>query len=116
MKKQSIVSNWQRVGGWEKEILGLLAVTLIITGRSLPYMMASASKFRKVLENSLIFISVTFQSLSGLIRPSPGGEVQRGLDWINLAQDGNKWPDVVNIIENLGIPNCVGNFMTGSET
>jgi hypothetical protein len=113
VKKQSIVSNCQRVGGAEKEILGLLTVKLIITGRSIPYMMVSGSKFRKVIENSLIFISVAFQSLSGSIRPSPFGEVQRGLNWINLAQDGNKWYAVVNIVESFGVPICVGNFLTG---
>jgi len=75
--------------------------------------MASGSKFRKVIEISLIFISVAFQSLSGLIRPSPGAEVQRGLYWINMVQDENKWHAAVNIVENLGVSNCVGNFLTG---
>jgi hypothetical protein len=48
------------MGDGEKEILGLLAVKLIITGRSLPYMMVSRSKFRKVIENSSLFISIAF--------------------------------------------------------
>jgi hypothetical protein len=51
VKKQSIISTCQSVGRGEKEILGLLAVKLIITGRSLPYIMVSGSKFRKVIEN-----------------------------------------------------------------
>jgi hypothetical protein len=101
------------LGDGEMEILGLLAVKLIIKGRSLPYMMVSGSKFRRVIENSLIFINVAFQSLSGSIRPSSGAEVQRGLDWINMVQDENKWHAVVNIVENLGVSNCVGNFLTG---
>jgi hypothetical protein len=63
MKKQSRASNCQKVGGGGKEILGLLAVKLIITGRSPPYRMVIGSKFREVIENSLIFISVPFQNL-----------------------------------------------------
>jgi len=63
-------------------------------------MMVSGSKFKEVIENSLIFFNITFQSLSESIRLSPGGEVQKGMDWINLAQVGNKWHAVVNIVEN----------------
>lgn len=38
-----------------KEVLGLLTVKLISTVSSLPYMMVSGSKFKKVFENALIF-------------------------------------------------------------
>jgi len=79
--------------GWggEKEMLGLLAVKLIITERSLPYMMVSGSKFRKVIANSLIFISVTFQSLSGLTGHFQVGRCKgdwTGLIWLRMGTSG----------------------------
>jgi hypothetical protein len=27
-----------------------------------------------------------------------------GVDWIGLAQDGNKWKDFVNVVMNLWVP------------
>jgi hypothetical protein len=45
------------MAGVAEEILSLPGVKLLITERSFPYIMASGSKFRKVIENSSIFIS-----------------------------------------------------------
>jgi len=36
----------------------------------------------------------------------------RGMDWIDLAQDRNKWRAVVNAVMNLRIPLNAGNFLT----
>jgi hypothetical protein len=34
------------------------------------------------------------------------------MDWINLAQDTDRWPAVVNTVMNLRIPQNAGNFFT----
>jgi hypothetical protein len=36
----------------------------------------------------------------------------RGIDWINLAQDNEKWPALVNAVMNFRIPYNAGNFLT----
>ena len=33
-----------------------------------------------------------------------------GIDWINLAQDRNRWRGVVNVEMNLRVPANAGNF------
>jgi len=35
----------------------------------------------------------------------------RCADWINLAQDRNQWPDLVQTIMNLRVPQNAGNFL-----
>jgi len=35
-----------------------------------------------------------------------------GVDWIDLAQDWNKWEDFVNAVQHLRIPLNVGNCLT----
>jgi hypothetical protein len=37
------------------------------------------------------------------------------MDWINLAQDRNRWLEPVNAIMNLRVPYNVGNFLTSRE-
>ena len=36
-----------------------------------------------------------------------------GMDWIDLAQDGDKWRALVNAVMNLPVPQNAGNFLTG---
>ena len=34
-----------------------------------------------------------------------------GVDWIDLAQDSDRWPALMNAVMNLRIPQNVGNFL-----
>jgi hypothetical protein len=40
----------------------------------------------------------------------------RGMDWINLSQDRNRWRDLVNTVMNLRVPENVGKFLSGCIT
>ena len=35
-----------------------------------------------------------------------------GMEWIDLAHDGDRWRAVVNAVMNLGVPNNAVNFLT----
>jgi hypothetical protein len=35
-----------------------------------------------------------------------------GMDWIDLAQDRERWRALVNTVMNLGVPQNAGNFFT----
>jgi predicted small integral membrane protein len=35
-----------------------------------------------------------------------------GMDWIDLAQDRDRWWALVNVVINLQVPHNVGNFLT----
>ena len=35
-----------------------------------------------------------------------------GLDWIDLAQDRDRWRELVNAVMNLRVPENAGNFLT----
>jgi len=37
-----------------------------------------------------------------------------GMDWIDLAQDRDRWRALVNAVMNLWAPQKLGNFLTGS--
>jgi len=37
-----------------------------------------------------------------------------GMDWINLAQDRDKWQALVNAVMNLWVPKNAANFLTSS--
>ena len=39
-----------------------------------------------------------------------------GMEWIDLAQDRDRWRALVNAIMNLWVPYNAGNFLTTSET
>jgi hypothetical protein len=36
----------------------------------------------------------------------------KGVDWIDLAQDNDKWHDLVNMVINFWVPYNVVNFLT----
>jgi len=38
-----------------------------------------------------------------------------GVDWIDLAQDRNRWQALVNAVMNLQVPYSVGNFLTSCK-
>jgi len=40
----------------------------------------------------------------------------RGMDWIKLAQDRDRWPALVNAAMKLQVPQNAGNFLTNLET
>ena len=35
-----------------------------------------------------------------------------GMDWIKLAQNRDRWRELVNAVMNLQVPQNVGNFLT----
>jgi hypothetical protein len=35
-----------------------------------------------------------------------------GMDWIDLAQDKDRWRELVNAVMNLRVPYSAGNFLT----
>jgi hypothetical protein len=39
-----------------------------------------------------------------------------GMDWIGLAQDGDKWPDRVDAVKNLRVPYNAGKVSNGFTT
>jgi hypothetical protein len=39
-------------------------------------------------------------------------EVGWGMDWIDMAQDRDRWQALVNAVMNLRVPQNVGNFLT----
>ena len=39
-----------------------------------------------------------------------------GVDWIDLAQDRDKWQAVVNTVKNLQVTSNAGNFLTSRGT
>jgi hypothetical protein len=39
-----------------------------------------------------------------------------GMDWIYIAQDRDKWRDVVNAVMNLRVPKNAGKFLSGCTT
>jgi len=38
-----------------------------------------------------------------------------GMDWIELAQDRDRWQTLVNVVMNLRVPQNAGNFMTSCK-
>ena len=36
----------------------------------------------------------------------------KGMDWIDLTQDRDRWQTIMNMIKNLCVPYDVGNFLT----
>ena len=44
-------------------------------------------------------------------------EVGRGCgDWMELAQDRNRWPELVSTVMNFGVPKNAGNFLISCKT
>jgi hypothetical protein len=38
-----------------------------------------------------------------------------GMDWVDLAQDMDRWRTLVNVVTNLWVPQNAGNFLTSRE-
>jgi hypothetical protein len=39
----------------------------------------------------------------------------RGMDWIDLAQDRDRWRALVTVVMNLGVPQNAKNFLTSCK-
>jgi len=37
------------------------------------------------------------------------------IDWIDLAQDKERWPALLNVVMNLRVPKNAGNFLTSQK-
>jgi hypothetical protein len=68
-----------------------------------------------VEDQTIVLIQINAYSHEEILRVGEKMDLQKvgwGMDWTDLAQDRERWRDLVNAIMNLQVPENAGNFST----